>query len=513
MIDIDKIEEAAKRHGSDADWQGAAIAYQTHVTPSDVLELVGLIRSQEVALKISHEKFDAEATRCKAMSDYAEQLKSEMAAIPAQTGVVSVTAAELSCVINWLEGGRDPKDAAKELRLYCERAWTGAQPVQQPAPVASTTERPALSISANIVNPHVGKNPVFPFDIIPNTVPVAAPVAMPDPLEQFLKDGGLHGLHSAPAKPSYQELLDTLQQVTTEREEARGQARNLREEVKKAMALVEAVEYLRAVEQRRQERRERLGLDHPIKLFQVWMSDMGQSCEWIGDDQFSGFVNQGKYEAFHAGFEIGQQTAAPQPDSGRDAALGELPPLPDPYGVIAVHADNDEGSQTHEVDGWAADQMRGYALDYGNLLAIRALAAHPANVAQLSELASTQRQVIELQSQLNAALLERSASPNVAQVGEEQIITQRDAFRDVADNLANAIAAHFGADIGEHSSANCPWTEALRVIEEAGQVGELSADVILGYAREVGILGPVSDGNALKYARLVLAAAKKGQAT
>lgn len=131
MIDIDKIEEAAKRHGSDADWQGAAIAYQTHVTPSDVLELVGLIRSQEVALKISHEKFDAEAARFKAMSDYAEQLKSELAAIPAKAGIVNITAAERSCVINWLEGGRDPKDAAKELRLYCERAWIGAQPVER----------------------------------------------------------------------------------------------------------------------------------------------------------------------------------------------------------------------------------------------------------------------------------------------------------------------------------------------------------------------------------------------
>lgn len=45
----------------------------------------------------------------------------------ATADAVSVTASELSCVINWLEGGRDPKEAAKELRLYCERAWTGAQ--------------------------------------------------------------------------------------------------------------------------------------------------------------------------------------------------------------------------------------------------------------------------------------------------------------------------------------------------------------------------------------------------
>lgn len=62
---------------------------------------------------------------------------------------VSVTAAELSCVINWLEGGRDPKDAAKELRLYCERAWTGTQPVQQPAPVAADERAAFESLCRN----------------------------------------------------------------------------------------------------------------------------------------------------------------------------------------------------------------------------------------------------------------------------------------------------------------------------------------------------------------------------
>ena len=41
---------------------------------------------------------------------------------PAAQESVHVTASELSCVINWLEGGCDPKDAAKELRLYRERA-------------------------------------------------------------------------------------------------------------------------------------------------------------------------------------------------------------------------------------------------------------------------------------------------------------------------------------------------------------------------------------------------------
>jgi hypothetical protein len=37
----------------------------------------------------------------------------------------------------------------------------------------------------------------------------------------------------------------------------------------------------------------------------------------------------------------------------------------------------------------------------------------------------------------------------------------------MADKLAQAIAEYFDADIGEHSSANCPWREALAVIKEA----------------------------------------------
>ena len=49
----------------------------------------------------------------------------------------------------------------------------------------------------------------------------------------------------------------------------------------------------------------------------------------------------------------------------------------------------------------------------------------------------------------------------------DQTLRERDRYHDVADRLAGAIAEYFGADIGEHSSANCPWDEAERVIEEA----------------------------------------------
>ncbi|UEC01199.1 hypothetical protein [Burkholderia vietnamiensis] len=51
----------------------------------------------------------------------------------------------------------------------------------------------------------------------------------------------------------------------------------------------------------------------------------------------------------------------------------------------------------------------------------------------------------------------------------DQTLRERDEYHETADKLAVAIAKHFGVDIGEHSNANCPWEEALEVIENAAQ--------------------------------------------
>lgn len=48
-----------------------------------------------------------------------------------------------------------------------------------------------------------------------------------------------------------------------------------------------------------------------------------------------------------------------------------------------------------------------------------------------------------------------------------ELIDQRDSAEEWANKLAAAIAAHTGADIGEHSNMNCPWAEALEAIENA----------------------------------------------
>lgn len=63
------------------------------------------------------------------------------------------------------------------------------------------------------------------------------------------------------------------------------------------------------------------------------------------------------------------------------------------------------------------------------------------------------------------AYIEKIAAPQV--VADEQgmqTIRERDCNADIADRLANGIAEHFGAVIGEHSSANCPWIQALDLL-------------------------------------------------
>jgi hypothetical protein len=47
----------------------------------------------------------------------------------------------------------------------------------------------------------------------------------------------------------------------------------------------------------------------------------------------------------------------------------------------------------------------------------------------------------------------------------DQTLTERDNYHEWADKLANAIAEHFGIEIGEHSNLNNPWPVALEALE------------------------------------------------
>jgi hypothetical protein len=52
-------------------------------------------------------------------------------------------------------------------------------------------------------------------------------------------------------------------------------------------------------------------------------------------------------------------------------------------------------------------------------------------------------------------------APAFIKDGFDQVITERDEYHDIADELAHQIALITDADIGEHSSNNCPWQSAL----------------------------------------------------
>ncbi len=48
----------------------------------------------------------------------------------------------------------------------------------------------------------------------------------------------------------------------------------------------------------------------------------------------------------------------------------------------------------------------------------------------------------------------------------DETLSERDRYHEVADELADHIARITGVDIGEHSSANCPWQNAIEAAEE-----------------------------------------------
>ncbi|AHB78694.1 MULTISPECIES: hypothetical protein [Pandoraea] len=63
-----------------------------------------------------------------------------------------------------------------------------------------------------------------------------------------------------------------------------------------------------------------------------------------------------------------------------------------------------------------------------------------------------------------------------------QVIDERDQYHDAAEKLADAIAKHFGVEIGEHSNLNCPWQNALdhiaQATKRAADAQQVDADVM-----------------------------------
>jgi hypothetical protein len=67
----------------------------------------------------------------------------------------------------------------------------------------------------------------------------------------------------------------------------------------------------------------------------------------------------------------------------------------------------------------------------------------------------------------------------------DQAMKERDEAEEMADKLADAIADLTGCAIGEHSSGNCPWQNALYAAEEMGPINPAQMLNIVEHASQL----------------------------
>ncbi|WP_155720395.1 hypothetical protein [Burkholderia anthina] len=143
--------------------------------------------------------------------------------------------------------------------------------------------------------------------------------------------------------------------------------------------------------------------------------------------------------------------AAPQPPSADAAAA--------PADVQAV-----EAVAIGEHDMSTSDGGRGYIAEFFATRLRRHDFGRYINESLAADFACALAQYLRGQDATTPA--PASARPTDDELWD-QTLRERDEYEETANKLAAAIAKHFGVDIGEHSNANCPWDEALEVIENA----------------------------------------------
>ena len=78
---------------------------------------------------------------------------------------------------------------------------------------------------------------------------------------------------------------------------------------------------------------------------------------------------------------------------------------------------------------------------------------------------------------LRADLAARQVGPTLHECSDcNKLITERDHAEQMADKLADHIADLCDIEIGEHSSGNCPWSNALEAKPVARKVRRLTSD-------------------------------------
>lgn len=71
----------------------------------------------------------------------------------------------------------------------------------------------------------------------------------------------------------------------------------------------------------------------------------------------------------------------------------------------------------------------------------------------------------EENSRLRIRIIELGQALEKEEEHHLKTLAERDCYHEWADQLADAIGRHFVEEVGEHSSANNPWKNALELIE------------------------------------------------
>ena len=97
-------------------------------------------------------------------------------------------------------------------------------------------------------------------------------------------------------------------------------------------------------------------------------------------------------------------------------------------------------------------------------IATRLYAAAISNTELVNQTAEQLRHASIAQADI---LLAECGEGNVSDCKDcEQTLRQEERATEWADKLANEISSKLNVDIGEHSSSNCPWENALEAIED-----------------------------------------------
>lgn len=138
--------------------------------------------------------------------------------------------------------------------------------------------------------------------------------------------------------------------------------------------------------------------------------------------------------------------------------------------VVAQPVAGDAGER--EEDEYVIKRLAGILADISIAFKGPELPLHRQSYHDLGQLAQKKMLEIDLLryqvEELQAALASAPSEPRPTDDDLwDQTLQDRDRYIDMADQLADAIAKHLNVDIGEHSSANCPWTNAIEALNNA----------------------------------------------